>query len=483
MGTMITYQDYERAENKTKWLQSALVQYTGSKEYKDAIMQTEYMAGRDTEIINTVKVIYDMTGQAVEDFTATNNRISSNIFHRLISDRCSYSLGNGISFPSAKQERGPDNKMHTVDTVKDALGDRFDNVMYRAAYWAQGNGASYTYVHKGHRKEQWEFDLFKKTEFLALYDEMTGALRGGIRFWTLDRKDKTRPIIAVLYTEQGYQRFQTPDKQYGYAALEPVTDMTPYEETVQVSEADGVEVIGGINYPMLPIVALYPNEMRVSALDNMKAKIDALDLVLSGFANDMHDCAEIYWLVNGGMGMDENDKKEIRDRLLLQHMAVIDAENSSITPYTQEPPYQARETFIQRLIDRIYADFGDVNVTQISSQQRTATEIEAAYQPMDQEADTFEYQVIEYVQGILSVIGLDGVPQFKRSKISNIREQTEMVMLAAEVLDTETILRKLPWITVDEVEDILARKDVESDKRFETQQESQNKTQPDGNEE
>ena len=33
---MITYQDYERADNKTKWLQSALSTYRGSKEYKRA---------------------------------------------------------------------------------------------------------------------------------------------------------------------------------------------------------------------------------------------------------------------------------------------------------------------------------------------------------------------------------------------------------------------------------------------------------------
>ena len=59
------------------------------------------------------------------------------------------------------------------------------------------------------------------------------------------------------------------------------------------------------------------------------------------------------------------------------------------------------------------------------------------------------------------------MPQFKRNRISNQAEQTQMVMLAAEYLDEETLLSKLPFVTVDEVKAILAGKDAESADRFE----------------
>ena len=464
---MITYQDFLKADNKTKWLQSALVEYTGSAEYKKALMEGEYMAGRDTTIVDTVKVLYDMTGRPMTDFTAANNRISSNILHRLISQRCTYSLGNGISFASRKQQRGEDGKVQTVDSVKEMLGNKFDNAVYRAAYWACGDGESYTYIHKGHYEDKWEFDLFKKAEFLPLYDEYTGKLRGGIRFWSLDMKDKTRPIIAILYTEEGYQRYETPEKKYGYAALEPVGKVTPYTEKVRVSEADGVEVVGSEENSVFPIVPLYPNESHASALDNLKTKIDALDMALSGFANDMEDVAQIYWLVNGGLGASDDELTAMRDKAKLLHILNIDGDHSSITPYTQEPPYNARQAFIQEMVQKIYSDYGALNVINISAQQRTATEIEAAYQPMDEEADAFEYQIIEYIQQILAVIGLDDVPVFKRNRISNQKEQTEMIMLAASVLDKQTILEKLPWVSVDEVDDILSRADAESYNRLE----------------
>ena len=88
----------------------------------------------------------------------------------------------------------------------------------------------------------------------------------------------------------------------------------------------------------------------------------------------------------------------------------------------------------------------------------TNDHIDAAYQPMDEEADDFEYQVIEFIQQLLTLLGIEDVPIFKRNRISNQKEQVEMVAMEANWLDEETILRKLPNITPDEVEQILLRK-------------------------
>lgn len=459
---MITFQDYEKAPNKTEFIQQALAKYTGSAEYRRAKMEAEYMAGRDTAIVETTKVIYNMLGQPMNDFTAANNRISSNITHRLISQRCSYLLGKGVSFSGTKQKRGADGRTHTVDAVKDALGDKFDNVVFRAAYWACGNGESYTYVHKSHYADKWEYDLFKKAEFLALYDGYTGKLRGGIRFWSLNWSDEAQPITAILYTEEGYQKFQTREGERGFGALYPVEQMRPYEETVQYTQADGEQVIGGGNYTTIPIIPLYANESHTSALENLKPKIDALDLALSGFANDMEDVATVYWVVNGGMGMDDKDLEKMRDKAKLLHFVHIDGDNGSITPHTTEPPYNARQAFIEQIIERIYADFGALDVSKISAAQKTATEIRAAYQAMDEEADAFEYQLIEYVQQILSIVGLEGMPQFPRNPVINEKEQAEVIIDAYtnNLIDRETALRKLSFITVDEVQDILNSMDA-----------------------
>ena len=461
---MITYQDYERAENKTKWLQNAIVSYRNSKEYKAAADQQEYMTGRNTAILNTVKIIYNMAGLPENDFTASNFKLMNKQIHRMVTDRCSYSLGNGVSFASAKRAKDAEGKTVTVDETKELLGDKFDTYVFRTAYWAQANGKAFLHVHMSEEKEEWEYTLFKMTEFLPLYDEKDGSLRGGIRFWSLDWGK--RPITAVLYLEAGYIRYETPEKKYGVSSLQPVTDLLPYIEIVEESEAFGEEVVGTGNLTRLPIFPLYSGENRESVLVNQKGKIDAYDMISSGFANDLTDCAQVYWLISGAMGMTEADKRQLLDRLILQHMAVVDGENSSITPYTQEIPWQAREKCLQMLETRMYKDFGGFDVQSIQAGD-TNDHVEAAYWPMDEEADAFEYEVITFIQMILDMMGIDDVPQFKRNKVSNQKEQTEMVLLAAPHLDDRTILEKLPWITVDEVDDILARKDGEDFGRFE----------------
>lgn len=460
---MITYQDFEKAENKTKWLQSALISYRNSKEYKRAQMEEEYMAGRNVEILKFQRVIYNMAGIPETDFTANLIKIRNRLIHRLVTDRCSYSLGNGVGFADKTTEyRG--GKPVKVDTTKEMLGNDFDQAVFRWAYWAQANGASYLYAHIGYDRDEWEYTLFKKTEFLPLYDEHTGALRGGVRFWSLDWGK--RPITAVLYTEEGYTRYETPEGKYGLSALEKAEDLKPYIETVDITDEYGEEVTGEGNVSTLPIFPLYSGENRDSALDNLKPLIDAYDLIISGFANDLKDCAQIYWLVSGAMGMQEKDKRELLDRLILQHMAVIDGENSSITPYTQEIPYQARETALKTIRNQMYENFGGFDVHTVEA-GATNDHIEAAYWPMDEEADAFEFQLITSIRMMLDMMGIDNVPVFVRNRVSNQKEQTDMILAAANYLDPQTILEKLPWITVDEVEDIMARVDAQTFNRFE----------------
>jgi hypothetical protein len=78
---------------------------------------------------------------------------------------------------------------------------------------------------------------------------------------------------------------------------------------------------------------------------------------------------------------------------------------------------------------------------------------------MDEEADDFEYQIIKCVRQILKLYGIDDTPVFKRNRISNQKEQVDMVMLTADYLDDETLLNKLPFLSVDEVQKVLVNKD------------------------
>ena len=189
-------------------------------------------------------------------------------------------------------------------------------------------------------------------------------------------------------------------------------------------------------------------------------------MIQSGFANDLADCAQIYWLIGNANGMNDNDVQHFMDRLRLAHVALADTENSSVTPYTQEPPYNAREAYFARIEISIYRDFGAFNPSSVAAGNITATQIRAAYQTQDEEADAFEYQIIEFVQQILALQGLEGTPKFTRNRVANEAETVNMVIAEAEYLDDEAILDLLPNVTPDMRDEILARKEVQDEARF-----------------
>jgi len=366
-----------------------------------------------------------------------------------------YSLGNGVSFSEHKEKRMVDGVEQTVDITDELLGQDFDTALKDAAYKALIHGVSFGF---------WNFDklyVFPLTEFVPLWDEETGALMAGIRFWQLD---KDKPITAILYEIDGYTKYRG-GRHSGNLNFEIMQEKRAYKTNFRYTEADGEEVVGSENYGALPIVPLWGSKLHQSTLVGMQRAIDSYDLIRSGFANDLTDCAQIYWILSNCSGMTDAELTRFRDRLKIQHIAVADTDNSGVTPYTQEIPFQARQTYLDGIRAGIYEDFGGLDVHTIAA-GATNDHIDAAYQPMDEEADDFEYQIIKFIQQILTLIGIEDMPIFKRNRISNQMEQVQMVMMEAQYLDDETILKKLPNITVDEVAEILERKGLENQDRF-----------------
>lgn len=451
---MLTYQDYIEARDAGKLLEfvrRVIKEHKESAMYRTALVADEYDAERNKTIMEFVRTLFTASGVCVTDETVSNMKLTSNFFARLNTQRCTYSLGNGLTFQT--------------EGVGGRLGADADKVIKDGGYFGLIHGVSFLY---------WAYDhihLFKLTEFAPLWDGDTSDLGAGVRFWQL-AEDK--PLSAVLYAPDGYLTYKSKDGNI--SGLEPVDgNLVVYRETVHDTPATG-EVVTAHNYSRLPIVPLWGSRLKQSTLTGMRSKIDAYDIVQSGFANDMQDCAQIYWLVSGAGGATEKELSKFRINLLYRHIAQIDGDNVSVNPYTQEIPYAAREALLSRIKAQIYEDFGALDVHTIAA-GATNDHIDAAYQPMDENADDFEYQVIEAVQKLLTLQGVsaqDATPQFKRNRISNQREQVEMVLMEAPYLDDETILKKFPNISSEEVEEIMKKRAAEDLDRFGVTEEQPN---------
>ena len=473
---MLTFQDFLEEPNVLDFIGKAINQHVSSEDYKTAVSADNYDRQKNETIYNYVRTIFTGTGSQVVDFTAANNKIASNFFHRLNTQRCMYSLGNGVSFSDHKEKRIVDGVEQTIDLTDEMLGYDFDTALKDAGYKALIHGVSFGF---------WNFDklyVFPLTEFVPLWDEETGALRAGIRFWQLD---KDKPMTAILYEEDGYTKFRG-GRHSGNLNFAVVQPKTSYKQNYVYSDADGIEVVSGENYSALPIVPLWGSKLHQSTLVGMQRAIDSFDLIRSGFANDLTDCAQIYWILSNCSGMTQSELARFRDRLKIEHIAVADTENSAVTPYTQDIPFQARQAYLDSIRAGIYEDFGGLDVHTIAAGS-TNDHIDAAYQPLDENADDFEYQIIKFVQQILALMGIEDTPVFKRNRISNQLEQVQIVSMEAQWLDDETILQKLPNISVDEVASILQRKGIENQNRFSVdvpdfeEEEEQTEEQTEGN--
>ena len=421
---------------------SAITEHKGTKPYIVALDAEQYYRGLNPRITKYEKIIYDMRGDAHVDKWTPNHKIASNFFNFAITQENQYLLGNGATF--------------TKDDTKDKLGKDFDTQLQDLGKKALVGGVAFGFFNLDH------IDAFSLLEFVPLYDEENGALRAGIRFWQVD---SDKPMRATLYEEDGYTDYiRANDKS---AMLH---EKRPYKLKVRTSEADGEEIYDGENYPSFPIVPLWGNDKKQSELVGRQGTLDAFDLLNSNLVNNLDEANYIYWVLTNCGGMDEMDDAKFIEQLKTSHVAHADGDSGATAQaHTIEAPYQASEAAIQTIQRRLYEDFMCLDVNSLSASSKTATEIRAAYQPLDSKCDMYEYCVISFVQKILELAGIDDTVTFTRSKVVNKSEEINTLLAAQAYLDDETLVEQICGILGigDKVDEILRKRQGEEQSRFE----------------
>ena len=440
---MYTYQDLllipeDDEKQRMNFVRSVIEQHKGSPLYAVAVMGCQYNAKRNTSIMNYQKTLRKIDGREVPDLWSPNHKTTRNFFSYFTTQQNQYLLGNGVTWNN--------------DDTAEKLGDDFDTQLQKAGKLALVQGESFGFFNLDH------MDVFGLTEFAPLYDEENGALRAGVRFWQVD---PSKPLRATFYEEDGYTNYIWNEREEDSTARDSsgrvLKEKTPYILKLRTTEADGTEIYDGENYPAFPIVPLWANEEKQSELVGIQEQIDAYDLIKNGFLNDL-DTAQIYWLLKGAGGMDDTDLVKFLDRIHTTKMASLD-DDQSAEAVTVQIPYDAREKLLTRIEADIYKDYMALNIDEIKGGAVTATQIEAAYEPLNSKADMYEYQIIKFIKGILEVAGIEDDPSFTRSKLINVNESVGAVLEAAQVLDEDYVTEKVLNLLGDgdKAEEILER--------------------------
>lgn len=436
------YEDLKQAgtgKDLYAFILAAINDYKGSELYNEAVTAYEYFKRRNVTITQYQKLLYTLSGEAVPDNYSANYKFCNAFFPIFVKQENSFLLGNGVTFNngSTKEKLG---------------GDEFDKELYTAGEYSLWGGVSYMFFNLDH------VEVFKATEFVPLVGEEDGALHAGIRFWQL-APDK--PLRVTLYEEDGYTELI-----WRNGDAEILQPKRTYKQIVNTSFADGVEILDGGNYPSFPIVPLWANKEHQSELIGLRSKIDGYDLIQSGFANDLDDASQIYWIINNAGGMDEVDLKKFIDQIKRVKAAVVEEDTASAQAHTLDIPYQARQAGLSDLRDSLYRDAMALDTDKISAGSVTATAINAAYENLELKCDGYEYCVTECIKGLLALVGIDDSPTYHRRRNTNQPEITDMVLSAAQYLDDETVLKYLPFLNIDEVAGIMKRRSLEESERY-----------------
>lgn len=443
---MKTYQDFLEVAEKSdrdrmEFVLAAINDHKNSDLYQQAKIAREYDEHRNVTIITVQKLLYTLSGKAIPDNYSANYKLRSAFFPIFMRQETQYLLSNGVILKNAENKK--------------RLGKKFDNQIQDLARSALVGGVAYGFWNLDH------LEVFTALEFVPLLDEENGSLRAGIRFWQVAAN---KPLRATLYEPDGFTQFiRRSGKE-----MEILAPKRGYISVEASSEVDGTEILEYQNYPGFPIIPMYGNRARQSELVGQREAIDCYDLIKSGFADTVDDASIIYWTISNAGGMDEIDMARFKETMRRIGVGLVDDDGAKAEAHTLTIPVEAREALLSRISDDLYRDFQMLNTTKIQGGQKTATEITAAYQQMDNKVDEFEYCVGDFLYQLFALIGIDDDPTFTRSKIVNQLEQTQMVLLAASYLDDETILSKLPWLTQEEIANILKRKSAEELERYST---------------
>ena len=449
---MKTYQDLlalgNNEKERTRFILSAIAEHKDSDAYKIATDAELYYKHLNPTIMRFQKYVYDQFGRKVPDVWAANNKIASNWYNYFTTQAVSYLLGNG-------------------DDTKAKLGKNFDKRVQEALTAAKNGSVSFGFWNMD------RLDVFALTEFVPLYDEKNGGLRAGIRFWHIDND---KPLRVTLYEENGYTDYikETDDAELIW--LQEHGKRT-YIENVEESQIDGTEIYDGRNYPSFPIVPLW-NAEKVSDLEGNRGTIDAFDLMTSGLINNVSDGEFIYWILKNCGGMTAEDDAKFVEQLKLTHVAHAendDGTGADADAHQATIPFQATAEALDRLKDQLYHEFMALNVENIAA-NATNDQIQAAYEPLNQKTDKIEYQVTEFILGILRVAGIEDEPTYTRSQMSNRRETLDMVLSAAQYLDEEYVTEKILTLLgdADKVDEVMRKKAAEESQRFNTTAEKSN---------
>lgn len=326
----------------------------------------------------------------------------------------------------------------TVDVgTADRLGKSFDSELKKGGKMAIDGAVSFGFWNVNHIEFFRVGDSVGSPAFVPIWDRFDGEkLMAGIRFWYIQSDTNQDTLYAALYELDGVTEYIW-DSDGGKIYKEKTAYITTFSE----NKVEGRNNVRTRNYKRLPIIPLWANTQHISAIDRLRAHIDVYDLNLNGIANDLSD-EIIFWILQGANGFDDAETVQFINKIRSQHAADLPPD-SSVQPVPVNPPIDGKSALLIRLEHDIYKSYSALNIDEVKAGAVTATQIRAAYEDLDLAVDEYEYCILDFLDQLLDLLGIEDTPTFTRSPLINVSETLGLVLQSAQFTGDEYTTKKI----------------------------------------
>nr|WP_319488486.1 phage portal protein [uncultured Caproiciproducens sp.] len=393
---------------------------------------------------------------------SADNRISMNRHRVVVDQKIGYlfSVPPQFDLPADDAGKGDD---PTLKKVNDTVGSQWPKVIKQLgtdasncgrawlAFWQEDNGFDYWYVNPLTCVPIYDRSTVKKKLLYLLraygYNDQNGKPVTRYEIWGDSQ-------VAYLI------------KPEAQGSAKPIINY----ETLP----DGSCNIQPHNYGRVPFIEFRNNAKAFNDLIMYKDIIDALDKLVSGFANDCDDIQEVLWVLknysgesevpvynkDGTEAVDDNGEPIMRPvdvpQMLKLKKFVTVGDNGGVDKITNEIPFQARQAFRDILNEEFWTSAMAVNPNPPSSTgNQSGVYIDYLYGLLELKGGLMETEfrdsIDEFLETVLHYLGVEKSKQFvqtwKRTKPQNNTETaTILSTLPDTVMSNETKTKNAPFV-------------------------------------
>ena len=256
-------------ENKIELSQaeSIIAWYFASKKYLEMKNGNRYYEGRH-DIKDRSRTAIGENGELTEVKNLPNNRIVDNQYKKLVKQKVNYIMSKAPSITSESEQYN--------DILNNVFDKNFLRTLKRIATDVYNNGLAWVYIYVDNTG-QIQFKKLNAIEMIPVWkDNEHSELEYAIRVYKTSSYDKgyyDEKYHCELYTKNGLERYSLENTRL--KLVEKQSYLTVNEQAY--------------NWEKIPLICFRADELEQSLLERVKSLQDALNELISDFANNMQE--------------------------------------------------------------------------------------------------------------------------------------------------------------------------------------------------